>query len=442
MTAVASIARACPRLYFRVFVTMTLLWSATACHGLFDVSDPTLIRDQDLANANGANGRRLNVQNSFLSVPPRVVPDVGYFTDEMSYDLNISRIGRIDAVVLDRRDGTGYQSMHQLDDPHLGILDGVVTSASIAIPPIRKYSPDDVRDDYLAQMFAFAGYAIVQMGEDICPGFPINDVTPENEPILSGPYTTDSALAYGIEKLDSALAHVKDSTQYRDFAAVVKGRALLDLGQYAEAAAAVASVSTDFVYGTYNNTLWVCPNCNWNNAGSPVGDYEGGNGLGFVSEHDTVRVPVRYMRQRISFPTIPEYAETKYASSSTPVILVSGREARLIEAEVALHNHDVNWLTILNALRTPVGLVPLTDPGTDSARVDLIYHERAFWMYLTGRRLGDLRRLIRNYGRHPENLFPVGSHPLVGNYGTATAIPYSVASESLYNPKITGCTAP
>ena len=112
-----------------------------------------------------------------------------------------------------------------------------------------------------------------------------------------------------------------------------------------------------------------------------------------------------------------------------------------MEAEVALHNNDARWLTILNALRTPAGLSPLTDPGTAAGRVDLVYHERAFWMYLTARRLGDLRRLIRNYGRSPESVFPTGAYILGGDYGRETAIGFNQTAESMYNKKITtGCT--
>src|SRR5690606_40849192 len=39
------------------------------------------------------------------------------------------------------------------------------------------------------------------------------------------------------------------------------------------------------------------------------------------------------------------------------------------------------------------GLPPLEDPGTDEARVDLLFQERAYWLFLTGRRHADMRRL-------------------------------------------------
>jgi len=83
-----------------------------------------------------------------------------------------------------------------------------------------------------------------------------------------------------------------------------------------------------------------------------------------------------------------------------------------------------------------------TMPTATADQVNLLYQERAFWLYLTGRRLGDMRRLIRNYGRDPETVFPTGDYPIQGaKYGKATAIPFIKAAEAQFNPKITtGCT--
>ena len=52
----------------------------------------------------------------------------------------------------------------------------------------------------------------------------------------------------------------------------------------------------------------------------------------------------------------------------------------------------------------------MTDPGTATGRVDLHFRERAFWFYLTAHRLGDLRRLVRQYGRAIESVYPTGAY--------------------------------
>lgn len=97
---------------------------------------------------------------------------------------------------------------------------------------------------------------------------------------------------------------------------------------------------------------------------------------------------------------------------------------------------------MLDSLRARVGLGPLVDPGTAAGRVDVLFQERAFWLYMTGRRLDDLRRLIKFYGRNAETVFPTGLYPggSGGRYGTATSIPFILVDQQRYNPNMTtGC---
>jgi hypothetical protein len=67
----------------------------------------------------------------------------------------------------------------------------------------------------------------------------------------------------------------------------------------------------------------------------------------------------------------------------------------------------------------------LTDPGTPAARLDVLMKERAMWLFATGHRQGDLRRLARVYRRDPETLWPMGIYrneefpPFVPTYPTS-----------------------
>ena len=125
-------------------------------------------------------------------------------------------------------------------------------------------------------------------------------------------------------------------------------------------------------------------------------------------------------------------------SQFLPEGLATGVEARLIEAEAAFRNGTPGQgLTILNALRVLAGLTPVTDPGTEATRVNLLFRERAFWMWGTAHRLGDLRRLVRQYGRSQATVFPVGDYHKGGDYGTDVNLP--VSSDERNNPKFTGC---
>jgi len=407
-----------------------------ACHGMLDVSDPTLVRDPDIANAEGANARRLNALGVFTQTASALAVDVARFSDEWVFDIPAGQTPN----AIDVRDSQGYEQAAGTTDRHLGLWDQVYYQTSIAIPAVRAYTPDSLKGDFLGHLYGMRGYAVLQIAEDVCPGFPLNDVSPDNRPLFSGPLSTDSALALANAELDSAVKYVRDSVRFVTLARVAKGRALLDEGKYSEAAAVVAVVPTDAVYQTesVNQFYAQMRPGRWRDGdfNVAVGDREGGNGLPYVSANDP-RIPLAVGGASATNALDTLYITTKYTAAFDPITLASGVEARLIEAEAALNAGDPNWLTILNTLRATVGLSALSDPGPMAAQVDLLYSERAFWLYMTGRRLGDLRRLVRNYGRNPETVFPSGP-----GYGNATAFPFVLAAEQVGNPYITaGCTS-
>jgi len=444
---------------------LLLVFSASACHGLLDVSDPTVVRDQDVADASGADARRQNVVSILDFNAPMLAEEVARFTDEWVRD---TPVGGFD--YLDRRDSQAYEQQRGTNDNHLGLWDQVYWQTSIAIPAVRAYTPDSLKSDFLGQLYGIRGYSALQIAEDICSGLPLDDVSADNQPIFTGPLSTDSVLVVANAQLDSAVKYAHDTTRFITLARVAKGRALLDQGKYAEAAAVVAPVATSDMYATTGSNNLMGQDMTfrpWNRGGFnyAAGDAEGVNGLPFVSAHDP-RIPTVVGGARATIPSDTLYRASNLTRSA-PMVLASGIEARLIEAEAALHAGQGSWLSTLNVLRTDgtfttapnpndasltdttwnagtggyAGLAPLADPGTADARVDLLYRERAFWLYSTGHRLGDLRRLVKNYGRNPETVFPTGAFVLGGTYQGATAIPFILASQRQSNPYITtGCT--
>jgi hypothetical protein len=199
-------------------------------------------------------------------------------------------------------------------------------------------------------------------------------------------------------------------------------------------------------------------------------DQDGGNGLNFRNANDP-RVPWgRVPANDVGFDNAtPQYDQGKYASETASLAIATGIEARLIEAEAALKAGDnTTWLNTLNALRAqtagiptvyPSGfppvtgttgspflpLTPLADPGNQTAREDLMFRERAFWLYLSSHRLGDLRRLVRQYGRTANAVFPGGggqTYIINGNnkggiFGNEVNLP--VPFDETNNPNFTGC---
>ena len=438
---------------------------AAGCHGLLDVTDPTRIQDNDIANAPGANARRLNAVVMLTQRMSQVVADVALITDEQFLDVAYAppSFGN-NYLNFDRRDSSAIVQKYVNDefDYHLARLDEIYTNAGMALYAMRANGAGAVKNEYLSQLLAIRGLAVVQMAEDLCPGFPINDIAVDNQPVFTGAFSTDSALNTARAVLDSALAYGHDSTQYVNFARVVKARALIDLGLYDVADSVVTSVPTSFTYSTDADNggsadlAW-----SWNTCCIAVADSDGGNGLPFLSAKDP-RVPAVFQQVDQATSTDSLFGQAKYGNINVPIVIASGIEARLIQAEAALHRGDAGWITILNQLRTTctdattcpsppagdggvAGLAPLDAPSGAAAQINLLYRERAFWLYLTGRRLGDLRRLIRNYGRDPETVFPTGTYrdPGGGTYGTAISIPFTYENQHKYNAKITaGCSGP
>jgi hypothetical protein len=172
-----------------------------------------------------------------------------------------------------------------------------------------------------------------------------------------------------------------------------------------------------------------------------VADRKGGNGLPFQTEGDTknagfdprIANTLRANNGGHGFDNgIPagelQYIQQKYPVRSSASTIADGVEARLIEAEAALQTDPNGALTILNALRSNSALFalrgyatsslpPLTLQATKAAQVDQLFKERAYWLFLTSHRLGDMRRLIRQYGRGAESVFPTGAYFKGGTYG-------------------------
>jgi hypothetical protein len=262
--------------------------------------------------------------------------------------------------------------------------------------------------------------------------------------------SSDSMTRRAVADLDSALLLAVDSPRVNNYVRVLKGRALLNLGRYAEAATTVAAVPTSYVFNAelttavagQSNTVW----STMNSGGITVSDREGTNGLNFRSAGDP-RVPTQFLRTGTDGLT-PVHIFTKYTGLASPIPIATGLEARLIEAEAALqaNRNDTNptgtgWLGILNSLRATMispAMPALADPGSFNARVDLLFRERAFWLYATGHRMGDLRRLMRQYTRSHDSVWPIGAYKAGVNYGIDVVFILTLSEQA--NPNGRTCT--
>jgi starch-binding outer membrane protein, SusD/RagB family len=318
---------------------------------------------------------------------------------------------------------------------------------------LRQFAPEATAAEkatkatQIAQLHALHGMLYVLVGENYCNGVPFANVDDENP--ATEALTNVALFNRAVAQFDSAAATAGTTAAdaaIRNLVAVGRGRTLVDLNRYADAAAAVASVPTSFVYNVeYSQTTVVNAVYDWMNGtlNYAPADREGGNGLPFVSANDP-RVTV--VRGANGAPTpragqdgINHFTQTVFARGDAPVALASGVEARLIEAEAALAANDATtYLARMNAARaTRPDLAPLTDPGTATARQDLLFRERGFWFWGTAHRTGDLRRLVRQYGRAAASVWPTGSYFKGGTFGTDVTLVPSQAEQN--NPSYKGC---
>jgi hypothetical protein len=310
-------------------------------------------------------------------------------------------------------------------------------------------------DPRRAELLALAGYTYVFFGENYCSGVAFSSVPlTGGDPSFGTPQSTTQIFTQAIARFDSALAIAPAGSDEHFLAQVGKGRALLDRGDMAAAAAAVAGVPDDFEYDVlHSDNTTRQQNGVWeytiDSGRYGVSDKEGTTsvGLPFGSEGDIEgsvqdpRIPSDSELQFSFDPSIgdPFYAQLKYPDRKSPVPLATGTEARLIRAEAALANGTSNaYLTELNTMRAEVGLAPLTDPGTRDGRIRQFFKERAYWLFLTSHRLGDLRRLVRQYGYQQDQVFPSGEYFRGGTYGSDVNLPIFVDENN--NPNFTGCT--
>lgn len=400
---------------------------------------------QDPATVQTASGAMAFYQRVVATVPEIVVdlvPIGGILSDELAA-LPLRPLTSGTHTQLDsRQDGRIaeflHAELHRLRAQAQEARGFLTTYAADSSPALRGH------------LYALEGYAEVYLADLFCSGIPLSRVDFGGDYTLAAGSTTAEVYAHASALFDTARTLTDDSLRLQHLAAIGRGRALLAGGDYEAAADEVHGVPTEYVYqvtfglGGPARGLQAFAEIYGNEVhgrGTPsMADREGLNGLTYRASADP-RAPF------LAFD-VPDpqgsilYFPAKYpVSGPTAFTIASGIEARLIEAEAALRADPEGgvWLQQLNALRQTVGLADTTDPGVVTARVDLMFRERAFWLYLTAHRQGDLRRLIREYGRAPNTVYPTGTYPGGnGAYGDEIVVRVP-ASEQDFNPKYGGC---
>jgi hypothetical protein len=447
---------------------LAVLWSA-ACGNLVGTADlPAGSQGPNAYNTpSGALSAFRGTLEVFQTTFPSFIVTSGLFTDELTaagLGKDITSVGGIGSTV-DARLFDGSSGSNTTNPTKLyGGLQQVRGNALETMGLLATYAPDQ-SPALRGELSVFRGYAELLLAELYCSGVPLSTLDFQGDFTYKPGSAQQEVYAHALALFDSALAISSDSASIINLASVLKGRVLLDLDSVAQAAQAVTAVPTAFQYQfpvswTTANYPFSPGTDKFNASGVTIATNEGENGLPFTTSSDP-RAPVTPAgSNRFGVPLFTP-AQYPVNRSSVPIVLASGIEARLIEAEAALNANpnDPAWLNILNVLRTTctdaascpspapagtggvAGLPPLSDPGSspgDTARVNLLFTERAYWLFLTGHRQGDLRRLVRNYGRPQDAVYPTGPYfGGNGRYGSEVSLP--IPSDEQSNPFFHGC---
>ena len=441
--------RVSSRLHSAGVVFVTLI--AAGC-GALDTQNPNIVDAGNLDTPAGAATKRLGAISQFTLAKdgdynPAFIPGTSISNDNSDGHILLSGVLADELVnpgfiptrtEIDLRQGQPnnvsisdfYRSLHRAR-----------AATEDAAASLQAFSADPATDTGIPETLALAGLTYVLFAEDFCSGVPVSHTV--NGVIEFGDQlTTAQLLDTAVVRFQAALAHpsIVPGDPIHSLASVGLARALLDLGDFVGAGQAVQTVPPDFVYVTEHATS---PSALQNSvslalAGGNFGvdDREAGIGLDFVSAED---IRVTGDSGTGTDGSTLTWIPSKYPTLDASIPTADYLEAQLIIAESDLQaGNFTGTLDILNVLREGAGLADTTDPGTPEGQVDLLFRERAFWLFLTGHRLGDMRRLIRQYARPADTVFPSGIYFKGGlTYGEAVNLPLPATETN--NPKVTGC---
>jgi starch-binding outer membrane protein, SusD/RagB family len=329
-----------------------------------------------------------------------------------------------------------------------------------AINALLAYDQTATGQQHVGEMYLMMGYIEMEMSQAFCNGIPFGE-TIDGVPTYTAPLTNADGARLAISRMDTAVTFLTGtdahSLSIKYAALVTKARAQVDIGDFSGAATTVSGVPTNFQYNfTYSQTT---RDNEWWVMGTSVKRYSAGdstdlqgrilNAIPFARLGDP-RVKVTDTQTKAE-DNVSNFVDVNNWGQDDPIPALSGIDARLIEAEARLQASDIpGMMTILNTLRgspqvigafNVPAMAALPTPGTQAAATDLLFREKALWQFERGYRMDDLRRLVRQYGRTQDNVFPSGVFTILagpgGSYGTQVAFP--VPDYEMVNPNFHGC---
>jgi hypothetical protein len=367
--------------------------------------------------------------------------------------------------------GDTFSQRNDADSRNLQTNDGVLTPiynaaqqargrARDAINGLLAYDQTALGKQHVGEMYLMMGYLEMEMSESFCNGIPFGE-TVGGVPQYTQPLTNADGFKLALARLDTALTFLTATdaatVTLKNAVLTTRGRIKVDLGDFAGAATEVAGVPTSFQYNfdysqtTFDNEWWIM--------GTSVKRYTLGDSINVAGQIFNAIPFARLNDPRVKVlnsgapgeDNVTIFIDQGNWGRDDPIPPLSGIDARLVEAEAKLQANDIaGMMTILNALRTSPqtlgifkvpALAAAATPPDKTTATDFFFREKALWQFERGYRMGDLRRLVRQYGRAQDKVFPSGNFTRngtpSGTYGTQVAFP--VVDAELNNPNFHGC---
>lgn len=420
----------------------------TGCGDLLDVEDLDRTTGDSFTDESAIPALQASVRADFVEAYEDLILYTGMLGDEWVASGTFGTRIEVDRRDIDVTNATVEDLFSQISRAR--------AIADFVDDRFAQVDPEGNAGSQRAEVRALSGLALVLMTETYCEGAPMSSYNFDTSEFrYGGPLTRAAVLDSAQTRFNAALDIAAAGSDGSNLAKVGLARALVNAGEYGAAASQVADVPTTWAFiadhsttAGQNNTIW---DFNISQERWSVSDVEGGTGLPYRTATDP-RVPFRRTGADVGFDSgTPQFDALKYSDRPAYTVIADGVEARLIEAEAALAaGNPEQMLAILNDLRSQVEtlmgiriwqyesqleatgfdatLPELELPGTYEEQVDLLFEERAYWLWLTAHRLGDMRRLIRQYNRSTDTVFPVGiyapnGNPKGGSYGDDVNFP-------------------
>jgi hypothetical protein len=380
-----------------VLVGLGLL-ATVACNDMLRVDDPVNLTPDDLQGGSVAltvNG----VRGAFQSMFDYYVMHTAILTDEMILAGTFPYRAEMDArSITSNNEGllgdlyTPLSTARFMADTAVAILDAAAGAGG----------DEAERLEGVALARYYAAYTRMLLAEAFC-----------QSALNGGPgLSSDERMADALAAFQAAgtAAQAAGDAELVAASKLGEARANLWLGQYPAAASAAGEVPDDFSFKAYYSTASVTQKNKITRLTYAidearrftVGDgslvFTGHEKWAYFDEWESLGL-IEERPDLTSFnAAVPVVLQLKYPTADVPIVMASGAEARLIEAEAKLRdNAPGGAASIVNELRDShweLGAISFSgDLATD---LPVMARERARELWLTGERLPTLRRYLKD----------------------------------------------